>query len=47
MDFNLSIHCSMFVSALGWIRGWTWLKNDLLDFNLVGDGTDPNSGCLG
>ena len=37
----------MFVSALGWIRGWTWLRKDLLDFNLVGAGSDPNSGCLG
>ena len=33
----------MFVSALG----WTWLRKDLLDFNLVGAGTDPNSGCIG
>ena len=23
------------------------LRKDLLDFNLVGAGTDPNSGCLG
>ena len=37
----------MFVSALGWTRGWTWLRKDLLDFNLVGAGSDPNSGCLG
>ena len=36
----------MFVSALDWTRGWTWLRKDLLDFNLVGAGTDPNSGCL-
>ena len=43
LDFNFSIHCSMFVSVLG----WTWLRKDLLDFNLVGAGTDPNSGCLG
>ena len=27
--------------------GWTWLRKDLLDFNLVGAGTDQNSGCLG
>ena len=47
LDFNFSIHCSMFVSVLGWTRGWTWLRKDLLDFNLVGAGTDPNSGCLG
>ena len=47
MDFNLSIHRSTFVSALGWTRGWTWLRRDLLDFNLVGAGSDPNSGCLG
>ena len=33
----------MFVSVLG----WTWLRKDLLDFNLVDAGTDPNSGCLG
>ena len=33
----------MFVSALG----WTWLRRDLLDFNLVGAGSDPNSECLG
>ena len=33
----------MFVSTLG----WTWLRKDLLDFNLVGAGSDPNSGCLG
>ena len=33
----------MFVSDLG----WTWLRKDLLDFNLVGAGSDPNSGCLG
>ena len=37
----------MFVSALGWTRGWAWLRKDLLDFNLVGAGSDPNSGCLG
>ena len=37
----------MFVSALGRARGWTWLKKYFLDFNLVGAGTDPNSGCLG
>ena len=37
----------MFVSALGWTRGWTWLRKNLLDFNLVGAGSDPNSGCLG
>ena len=43
LNFNLLIHRSTFVSALG----WTWLRNDLLDFNLVGAGTDPNSGCLG
>ena len=47
MDFNLSTHCSWLVSALGWTRGWIWLRKDLLDFNLVGAGTDPNSGCLG
>ena len=33
----------MFASALG----WTWLRKDLFDFNLVGAGSDPNSGCLG
>ena len=32
----------MFVSALG----WTCFRKDFLDFNLVGAGTDPNSGCL-
>ena len=37
----------MFISALSWTSGWTWLRKDLLDFNLVGAGTDPNSGCLG
>ena len=37
----------MFVSALGWTKGLTWLRKDLLDFNLVSVGTDPNSGCLG
>ena len=37
----------MFVSALDWTRGWKWLRKDLLDFNLVGAGSDPNSGCLG
>ena len=37
----------MFVSALGWTKGWTWLTKDLLDLNLIGAGTDPNSGCLG
>ena len=37
----------MFVSALGWTRGWAWLRKDLLDFNLVGAGSDPNSGCPG
>ena len=42
LDFNLSIHRSMFVPVLG----WTWLRKDL-DFNLVFAGTDPNSGCLG
>ena len=31
-----------FVSALG----WTWLRKDILDFNLVGAGSDQNSGCL-
>ena len=36
----------MFVSALDWTRSWTWLKKDLV-FNLVGAGSDPNSGCLG
>ena len=45
MDFNLSIHRSMFVSALGWTRGWTWLRKDL-NFNLVAAGSDPNSECL-
>ena len=43
MDLDLSIHRSMFVSA----SGWRWLRKDLLDFNLVGADTDPNSGCLG
>ena len=47
LDFNLSIHRSMFVSALGWTMGWTWLRKDLLDFNLVDAGSDPNGGCLG
>ena len=37
----------MFVSSLGWTIGWTWLRKYLLDFNLVGAGTDPNRGCLG
>ena len=37
----------MFVSALGWTRGCTWLREDLLNFNLAGAGSDPNSGCLG
>ena len=37
----------MFVSALGWSKGWTWLRKDLLDFNFVGAGTNPNSGCFG
>ena len=36
----------MFVLALGWTRNWTWLRKVLLDFNLVGAGTDSNSGCL-
>ena len=36
----------MSVFALGWTRGWTWLRKDLLGFSLVGAGTDPNSGCL-
>ena len=36
----------MFVPALGWTRGWTWLRKDLFDFNLVGADTDPNSECL-
>ena len=36
----------MFVSALSWTRGWTWLRKDHLDFNLVGAGSDPNSGCF-
>ena len=36
----------MFVSALSWTRGWAWLRKGL-NFNLVGVGTDPNSGwCL-
>ena len=42
LNFNLSIDCSVFVSALS----WAWLRKGL-DFNLVGAGTDPNSGCLG
>ena len=33
----------MFVSALG----LTWIRKDLLDFNLVGAGSDPKSECLG
>ena len=37
----------MFVSALDWTRGRTCLRKDLLDFNLVSAGSDPNSGCLG
>ena len=37
----------MFVSALDWTRGRTCLRKDLLDFSLVGAGSDPNSGCLG
>ena len=37
----------MFVSALDWTRGRTCLRKDLLDFNLIGAGSDPNSGCLG
>ena len=37
----------MFVSALDWTRGRTCLRKDLLDFNLVGAGSDPNGGCLG
>ena len=37
----------MFVSAVGWTRAWTWLRKDLFDFNLVGAGSDTNSGCLG
>ena len=37
----------MFVSALDWKRGRTWLRKDRLDCNLVGAGSDPNSGCLG
>ena len=37
----------MFVSAFGWTSGWTWLRKYLLDFNLVGAGSDPNIGCLG
>ena len=37
----------MFGSALDWSRGRTCLRKDLLDFNLVGAGSDPNSGCLG
>ena len=47
MEFNLSIHCSKFVFALSWTKDLTWFRKDLLDFNLVGAGTDPNSGCLG
>ena len=45
-DFNLSIHCSMFVPTLGWTAGWTWLRKELFDFNVVSAATDPNSGCL-
>ena len=37
----------MFVSALDWTRGRTCLRKNLLDFNLVGAGSDPNSGYLG
>ena len=37
----------MFVSALDWTRGRTCLRKGLLDFNLVGAGSDPSTGCLG
>ena len=35
------------LSALDLTRDWTWLRKDLFDFNVVGAGTDLNSGCLG
>ena len=36
----------MFVSAMDWTRGRTCLRKDLLDFNLVGAGSGPSSGCF-